>query len=236
MSDINNGAEQMLEIEPPQPQVFSGVESNSRRRWIKLGTAGVPIVATITSQPVMAWHCYSASAWGSAQMVSNVGSAKTRRDATQVDGTECWSISNWVNNILYAPANATYKPWKVLAMARYASPNNTIAYAQANCKVSDIFPGGLSGVAGTVTVYNVVIGSNTFARAITVARLNSLYASAKALILKCVVPTSGAATGIDQILEMAKLGGNYKAPNSTTKSWTTADIEAYLNASYLAVP
>ncbi|MDE2298344.1 MAG: hypothetical protein KGK18_09270, partial [Burkholderiales bacterium] len=54
-----------------------------RRRLLKLGATSVPVTLTLTSRPVLAWHCNTTSAWGSAQMMPN-NSTTLRNTATQL--------------------------------------------------------------------------------------------------------------------------------------------------------
>ena len=77
----------------------------SRRRLIKLGTAAVPVIATLASRPALAWHCQSPSAWGSENMNPNT-SLKTNV-GHQSYQDETWYVSNWKGN---SARNST-KPW-----------------------------------------------------------------------------------------------------------------------------
>jgi hypothetical protein len=209
-----------------------------RRRLIKLSASAVPVAMTLTSRPVMAWHCNTTSAWGSAQMAGNVGSAQTRLTGGVVNGNECWYISNWVSNTIYTGASS-FKPWLVLANARYSSVSGwnsktetqKFDYAKANCVLSNIFPLGCSAIgSGGGKVWDTLQGTDSFKKSVIVARLNTLYtnSAAKTVINACVV-----SNGTDQIQEMARLGASYTPPNGTIP-WTKAQIVTYLNSNYLA--
>lgn len=77
----------------------------SRRRLIKLGTAAVPVVATLASRPALAWHCQSPSAWGSEQLNPNTSLKTNQGHQTYQD--ETWYVANWKNN----SARKYVKPW-----------------------------------------------------------------------------------------------------------------------------
>lgn len=68
----------------------------SRRRLIRLGTAAVPVVATLASRPALAWHCKSPSAWGSE--IINPNTSLKANAGHQVYADETWTITNWKNN------------------------------------------------------------------------------------------------------------------------------------------
>lgn len=89
----------------------------SRRRLIKLGTAAVPVVATLASRPALAWHCKSPSAWGS-EIINPNTSLKTSA-GHNVYADETWTISNWLSNTPRTGTGleddgVTGKPWTEL--------------------------------------------------------------------------------------------------------------------------
>lgn len=205
--------------------------ASPRRRFIRLGASAVPVAMTLASRPVMAWHCNSTSAWGSAQLAGNVGSAKTRLDNTVTNGNECWKISNWKNNDT-SGSNMSSAPWNVVKTALGVSSVND---AKNALKVNQIFT-SLSGYAGTTKVWDIVNGGAGWAQSVTVARLNTVYATSyQTQINACVVSNATGPNGGDQILRMASLGpGQYFSPNSPTYKWTDADITGYLSTNWLA--
>ncbi len=105
------------QINDPQstPQAPASVDASARqlasarrRRFIKLGGAAVPTALTLASRPVMAWHCNTASTWGSAQGMSN--SSYTRsQDATRLFPDETYTTTCWLNNSTRATLNTN--PW-----------------------------------------------------------------------------------------------------------------------------
>nr|WP_316639028.1 hypothetical protein [uncultured Roseateles sp.] len=195
-----------------------------RRRFIKLGASAVPVAMTLASRPVMAWECHTTSAWGSAQLTNMTGSAKTRLDDTAVHSAECWYVTDWMSSSSTAPC------WRALTTKCYGS-SKSCDYGRSNCKISDIFPLGLSGVSNptTKTAYSIITGTDAFAKAITVARLNSIYGAGASNITLCVFTN-----GKDQIQEMARLGALYAPPNNTGVTWSKTDITTYLYNSWIA--
>lgn len=87
------------------PTIATQVHRPSRRRLITLGSAAVPVVATLASRPALAWHCQSPSAWGSEMLNPNT-SLKTNQ-GHQSYPDETWYITNWKNNT----ARNSTKPW-----------------------------------------------------------------------------------------------------------------------------
>lgn len=224
MSDTKNNRQHESPTEGTDLQAQADAKVVRRRRFIKLGASVVPVAATLASRPVMAWDCHTTSAWGSAQLAGMTGSPKTRLDGTAIYGTECWYVSDWKSSSSTSPC------WRALTTKRWSS-SKSCDYGRTNCKISDIFPLGLSGVSSptTKTAYSVITGTDSFASCITVARLNAIYGAGATNIALCVVTN-----GKDQIQEMARLGSLYAPPNNTGVLWSKADITTYLYNSWLA--
>ncbi|WP_296443799.1 hypothetical protein [Rhodoferax sp. UBA5149] len=96
------------------------IASPSRRRLIKLGTAAVPIVATLASRPALAWHCQSPSAWGSEQINPNTSLKHGVAHKSYID--ETWTINNWKTNtprtsVDLATGVDAGAPWNELCVA-----------------------------------------------------------------------------------------------------------------------
>ena len=205
---------------------------SKRRRFIRLGASAVPVIMTLTSRPVMAWHCNTTSAWGSARLANNIGSAKTRLDGGVVNGNETWTIDNWTNNNITG-SNISTAPWEAVRVAMNLA---TVALAQAQLTVVAIFPGGLTGVAGTNTVLSVLSGGTSFQRSVTVARLNTIYVAPnfQILINNCIVSADTGLNGGDQVQRMAALGSYYFSPNAPGSYWSEVQIVEYLFLNWLA--
>ncbi|MCV2350774.1 hypothetical protein [Paucibacter sp. Y2R2-4] len=201
-----------------------------RRRFMKIGASAVPVSLTLSSRPVMAWHCNTTSAWGSAILLNGGASVKARAEAKQLQGTECWYLTNWVADTCTG-TNLTVKPWTAAGKLAFASPKNTATYTKANLKISQIFPLGLTGVTSTDTVNAALarLASGDDYRAYLIAaRLNALYAPNKD-VAKCTV-----SNGTDMTQQMAKLGAGLFKPTNSTVAWTADNIKQYLKANWLA--
>lgn len=192
----------------------------------------MPVGLTLASRPVMAWHCNTTSAWGSAVLRNGGASVQARASAAVLNNTECWTVANWVgNSVRSAVSSAT--PWSfVVARWFNTGPSNTrtVAYAQANLTVAMVFPGGLNGVSvnNSAKVTQVFGNSSSMGTLMLVARLNTLFAGHN--VAQCVVSSNGA----DQLVNMASQGpGVFKPTNSTGAAWSSDDFKRYLTENYL---
>jgi hypothetical protein len=240
------------QINDPQstPQAPASVDaaarqlaSARRRRFIKLGGAAVPTALTLASRPVMAWHCNTASTWGSAQGMSN--SSYTRsQDATRLFPDETYTTACWVGNTTRAGL-AAY-PWKLAPLNR-----TTVTLSDAthfkNYTVTQLLAGTgastISGVTNADTVWsilngtskkqdpskstgNFIAGSSTcgeFQKLMLVAWLN--FKVLNSTLNKCLMPGS---TNV-----LIKLGNTtYYGP--TGAQWTQADVVKYLKKNFIA--
>lgn len=191
-----------------------------RRRLLKIGAGAVPTALTLTSRPVMAWHCNSTSAWGSAQGVNPLASSVARAKSTEV-ADECWYISEWKD-----PKNAT--PWDRLDAA------TGVKYCRAVYTMNQLFSGRLPvdcSSYGAMKVWAVLSDSakckpRSFTEAMIVARLNY---RTNAGVRTCLNPTSSAT---DELSKMAT--GLYKVPGTQTV-WDKDAIMKYLALNWAAV-
>ncbi|MET0209883.1 MAG: hypothetical protein ABW220_12635 [Burkholderiaceae bacterium] len=181
---------------------------------------------TLASRPVMAWHCNTTSAWGSAVLRNGGASVQARADAAVLKNTECWTTSNWKNNSIRTEVS-NKSPWSFVVAAYY--PNKSVDTAQKKLTVNKLFPSGLKGTSGTDNVLTLVSGdSRGFASMMLVARLNTLFAGHR--VAQCTVSSNGE----DMLLTMANQGvGVFKPANSTGAAWTLKNIQDYLYGNYL---
>ena len=235
------------------PELQARLQRERRRRFIRLGAGSVPVGLTLTSRPVMAWHCYTTSAWGSqrATGVAAGTSVYNRLEAnvgtTRIDGDECWYITNWQNNTPRsgAPAPYTKQPWVYVAECKRGLYKSTgvkytvteqTSFAQGWLTVGMVFPSGLVGFGPTIKCWNVLqnAGTSSVAYYVMIAGLNRAYAASghKAVMNQCLRPN--AFTGPDQLDQMAQLGTAYKPPGQSA-AWDLNAFKTYLSASYLAV-
>lgn len=216
--DENVGEEKMLG-QTHAAQV--SVRLPSRRRLIKLGAAGVPVVATLTSSPALAWNCKNPSAWG-----SNVVASQKTNASNVPREYESWYIANWKSNS--RTGTKLGKPWDVLKTT-YTSLSSS-AY-------TDITLGQLKGVnaivayprGGTADTKAVTIlnGGDTFAIAILVAMLNSTVGPYRTVVLGCVSDS----LKNNQLIAMSQL--QYAPPGGGAK-WDESKTITYLSENWLA--
>lgn len=187
-----------------------------RRRLLKLGASSVPVALTLASRPVLAWHCNTTSAWGSAQMMPN--DSTTARNYANRLLDESWAISDWLYN---TPANVGSYPWVRLgtqsSMSGVASTSKKYSVSSLFSDTGGVYPLGLNG---SDKVWDKINTGSQFQKYMLVAKLNAKLIPNVASCLK----SDG---GIDQLKFM--LDGNYTPPNTTGASaWGTSEIQSYL--------
>jgi hypothetical protein len=244
-------SERHINDSQPTPQAPASVDaaarqlaSARRRRFIKLGGAAVPTALTLTSRPVMAWHCNTASTWGSAQGVSTTHSSYTRsRDSSRLFTDETYTLSNWVNNT--TRSNLASSPWSRSPLSRNTTTWNSSTYFKGYT-VAQLLSGTgatISGVSTADTVWSILSGTakkpttspfngyfangtsscGEFQKLMLVAWLN--YKVLSSTLNKCLVPGS---TNV-----LVKLGNTtYVGPTGAT--WTQADVIKYLKKNFVA--
>ena len=238
--------------------VSSGVASTSRRRiFKKVGVVAVPVVATLASRPVLAWHCRTPSMWGSLVMNPNT-SLNTHADHKTTFPDETWSIQGWKSNTVRSSTKVADRPWvylvkngfdksKILAAslvnttvgatdaARYVPLSGNPAatrYLDIQKVTVDEFIKATAlvkpaGMSGSSKVYDVLVVSSTDFGA------HMLVAQ---LNYKLLYPLSTNLMencfGKKDLDDMAT--GSYSP--ATGMSWSKQDIIDYLEYNYVALP
>ena len=96
MSDTRNNDVQTNSVADNAEETVKPEVVSVRRRFLKGGASLAPVVLTLASRPVLAWHCKSPSAWGSEIINPNTSLKNNAGHASYID--ETWTISNWKNN------------------------------------------------------------------------------------------------------------------------------------------
>lgn len=189
----------------------------------------MPVSLTLASRPVMAWHCNTTSAWGSAVLRNGGASVQARADKAVINETECWFTNNWINNTVRSQVSST-APWE-FARRRWAS-NRTLDWLKSNLTVATVFNGGTCyGVSGTAKVWtHIRSNQSSLSTLLIVARLNTLFAGHN--VASCVISNTG---GGDMLLRMASQGPGVFKPANATLAWTDSDMRRYLRENWLAV-
>ncbi len=221
MTDKNSDIEQTPPVDGANeaPESAPGV-TFSRRRLIKIGVATVPVVLTLASRPVLAWHCKSPSAWGSEQINPNTSLATNAGHQSYVD--ETWTIKNWVNNTSRAGLG---RPWARFDSVFNSSTNTTyrnqtVNYLKSTKSVPLALP---TGVTLDQKVYKGLkgdLGWSTFAKYMITAQLNRHLLAAGTWDPQCVTE--------QELTDM--VNGVY--PNATTP-WSQDKIVSYLNNNWI---
>jgi len=209
--------------------------AQSRRRLIKLGSAAVPVIATLTSRPALAWHCNSASAWGSADM-GTTQSQRTRNTSKRLTN-ETWTIANWKANTTRAGLG---NPWAVL-LARYPGiigSQRTFNFTNVSFNRLSVGVGVLSPITGLTFAANygkvaatLVANSTDFMSHVLVAQLNFLLLGNTGWDV-CLKTATESNTAIPLTLQQMSNGG-FSYPSNTP--WNQAKVVRYLEANYIAV-
>lgn len=200
------------------------VASASRRRLIKLGTAAVPVVATLASRPAMAWHCKSPSAWGSNPTLedANLTASQKANPAHDVVLDEVWTVKNWCDNSTrYNLAN----PWDVVKGKCGLTKNFTaITFADIS-KLGITWPSAVDTSKKVVNVLNANGGAQnppTYINAMIVALLNYKLIGKSNGLAQCMMPLD--------IQEMA----SGKIEISKNVTWYEKEIRDYLYNNYVS--
>jgi len=217
--------------------------SARRRRFIKLGGAAVPTALTLASRPVMAWHCNTASTWGSAQGMSNSAYTRSQDLNVRLFPDETYTLACWLNNS--TRQNLASNPWGAVPLGCNTTKWNNSAYYKGYT-VAQLLSGtgaSIAGVNGTDTVWSILNGSamkpakspfdgnllpststcGEFQKLMLVAWLN--FKVQNATLNKCLAPNS--------VNVLVKFGNtSYVDPTGTT--WSQAKIVTYLKKNFVA--
>ncbi len=242
MNDTNQDSTPESVVTPAAKPV---VKSPSRRRLIKLGTAGVPVVATLASSPAMAWHCRTASAWGSNMDDTKLTASQKTNPAHDGTADECWAINDWCNNLERSATGTKGKPWDALhtnicgskLLPTKDSKGKTIATADRYkyvtvdmlvnaCGGRVVKPANCNGASMVVTV--LANAGDDFSRCLLVAQLNYLFPTNANKIQWCAKN----AKGENQLPKMAT--GSYQ-PNGIGTPWDKTKIVKYLRNNYMSI-
>lgn len=199
--------------------------ASARRRMLKRGISVAPVVLTLASRPVLAWHCKTPSAWGSEQLDTNT-SLKTN-DGHTPWADETWTIGNWKGNT----SRGFGRPWDKLysSFPKIKSNNGTFDYKKVT--VEKLFQAGISGLkkpgawGGDAKVVSLL--GDTFDTYIFVAQLNFLLLAPKSWnkLENCL--------SASDLQEMAT--GFYSHPNLGTP-WGQEEIKNYLYENWIVRP
>lgn len=211
MSDKpNNQQQEKISVENVAEPAITPV-APARRRLLKSGVGLAPIVLTLASRPVLAWHCKSPSAWGSEQLDPTTSLKTNQGHASYAD--ETWTVTNWKTNTSRANLG---RPWKKLGYY-----NGT----WQQVKLSQLQSRGVTIPTGVDTNTKVIdfLGSGTeFQKAIVVAQLNCILLSS---VRNCI--TLG---------ELNKMASGMYSPPHVDVTWYSTDILQYLQSNWIAVP
>ncbi|MEW5786981.1 MAG: hypothetical protein AB1899_03905 [Pseudomonadota bacterium] len=204
-----------------------------RRRMIKIGATAVPVIMTLASKPVLAWHCKSPSAWGSEQINPNTSLINNPGHASYAD--ETWTITNWRDNTKRSAVGYTDKPWSKLYSAYPCLKNTSCNLSQSGTSwdmitVSKLFSvvpiARPSGLSDTATVKTVLTSGTNFQKYIICSQLNYLLLASKNEMDNCI--------SMDELKKMAT--GLYTPPGLGGVTWVEADIVSYLNNNWFTRP
>lgn len=211
MSDKpNNRRQEDLSLENVTEPAKAPV-TPARRRLLKSGIGLAPIVLTLASRPVLAWHCKSPSAWGSEQLDPATSLRTNQGHNSYAD--ETWTISNWKNNTSRAGLPL---PWRTLGYSNGNWGNVKLMHLQSR---GVVIP---SGVDTSKKVVNFLGSGTEFQKTVVVAQLNALLLSS---VQNCIT-----------LAELNKMASGMYSPPHVDVIWYKQDIVKYLQTNWIAVP
>lgn len=233
MNELDKRTEGDPEVATVRVEAAAPVASPSRRRLIKLGTAAVPVVATLTSRPAFAWHCMSPAAWGSIDANPNT-SLKTNA-GHQSYADETWYIANWKDNTPRSETGYANKPWSVLKLKyptlKDATTTTAGSFDYTKVTVAKLLATvpGLHGAAAssTETVKNVLTSGSSLQKSTIVAQLNYV------LLSPLASNNMESCLAFDKLTEMAS--GSYYPDGAGGPSWGADKIVRYLKENWIAM-
>ena len=227
-------------INDPQstPQAPTSVDASARqlasarrRRFLKIGGAAVPTALTLSSRPVMAWSCNTASMWGSVQGMANSAYTRSRVSNQTLWADDTYTKANWVSNNSWT-GGLPASPWTAIGCNASASGR------WKNFKtllISDVIGASIAGVDSTQLLWNFLnTTGDEYKSLMVVAWLNY-----KTLVVKnntspglgkCLVPQS-----TNTLVWMGQVGsGTVTGPDG--RSWNKDRVVTYLKGNYVARP
>lgn len=117
------------------------VDAQKRRRFFKRSAKiAAPVVATLVSRPVLAWHCRTPSMWGSLVLDVNLKSSLRANDDHKTGyKDETWYISdNWLYNSARSATGVADRPWVYLL--KYADRSKFAATSLVGANVGSSNP------------------------------------------------------------------------------------------------
>lgn len=215
----------------PTPQAPAFVDaaaqqlaSARRRSFIKMGSGIVPVAMTLSSRPVMATNCMTASAWGSTMggTVTNTSSyARASAKSTLISGA--YTLASWKG------VNTAGSP----NCAGWASVPCTTTSAVQSYTLQTLCGGGTAGLAANTKVWDVLVTTTTdvtskYRRAMCVAWLNFKVSSSVSVCVKD--PARSTYNALTILGAIGAAGGT--GPDG--KVWSQQNVIDYLSANYIS--
>jgi hypothetical protein len=226
MNQINKQTEVGREMAAGVVEDARPVASPARRRLIKLGTAAVPVVATLTSRPAFAWHCMSPAAWGSIDANPNTSLKTNAGHQTYAD--ETWYISNWKDNIARSATGTSSPPWDVFFI-KYPSIKSAASNKSSKVTIAMLQGIGIQGAGADPNAkVRALLGTGTeFQKSVITAQLNYLTLS------PLISNKMESCLAFDKLTEMAS--GTYYPVGSGSPAWYADEIVRYLKENWIAL-
>lgn len=209
--------------------------SARRRRFLKIGSGVVPVALTLSSRPVMATQCLTASAWGSFQGMSVNNSQYTRLQNKSVTLSGTYLVSKWCE---YSGADAVVGTPTCPGWPNTALGCNTVAKIKAYT-VGTLCSGVTmpSGLVSTDKVWNVLTGKNPvtgqsytpFQKSMVCAWLN-YRVQTNTTVSRCVTDTTRGINQLNILSGISSAGGT--GPDG--KQWSQERVVTYLYSNWLA--
>lgn len=209
--------------------------SARRRSFLKIGSGVVPVALTLSSRPVMATQCLTASAWGSYQGMSVNNSQYTRLQNKSVTLTGTYTLGTWCgySGVDAKTGTPTCSGWASATLG-CTTADKVKAYTVGTLCSGVTTP---SGLVSNDKVWDVLTGKNpstgvaysSFQKSMVCAWLNYKVQTGTT-VSKCVTDTTRGVNQLNVLSGISSAGGT--GPDG--KQWTQDRVITYLYSNWLA--
>lgn len=205
-----------------------GASSLVRRDLFRKGAVVVGV--TLSSRPVLAWHCKTTSAWGS-ELLNPATSLKNNTTAHALFADEGWYVKDWAGNV----SRALGTPWAYLA-SKYPAIVNSKTKTGTTFDYKKVTVGMLATYLGVQTPTGVSSGNLAYV-VLGYGNLDFRASTLAAQLNFIVLNPNPDPYSQEKCVNLAQLKQMATAtftPSVGGSPWTKAQIVTYLSNNWLA--